>query len=229
MTHFLAAEEKNLIQAGGFFLENVWIIPTIMAVSFTIILTMGKRMPKGGSEVGIAAVSVCFVLALLTAGQWVTETNRGETCLGDAIPCQLVGEGDETAAGVDQVGEDQSDEEVAAGFPVEDAGAGVFISEAAFEAGLRSDAFEGETAAAAGFLLVDEVGEGEAEPAYPLAVRTQRTWWSNDSVEFNVGTLVDGLTVTLLVVVTLVSTLVHVYSTDYVAGDRRYTHFFACL
>ena len=34
---------------------------------------------------------------------------------------------------------------------------------------------------------------------------------------------------TLLVVVTLVSTLVHVYSTDYVAGDRRYTHFFAFL
>jgi NADH-quinone oxidoreductase subunit L len=33
----------------------------------------------------------------------------------------------------------------------------------------------------------------------------------------------------MLIVVTLVSLLVHIYSTDYVAGDRRYTHFFAFL
>jgi NADH-quinone oxidoreductase subunit L len=33
----------------------------------------------------------------------------------------------------------------------------------------------------------------------------------------------------LLLVVTIVSLLVHIYSTDYVAGDRRYTHFFAFL
>jgi hypothetical protein len=41
--------------------------------------------------------------------------------------------------------------------------------------------------------------------------------------------LVDGLTVMMLFVVTLISLLVHVYSTDYVAGDRRYTHYFAFL
>jgi NADH-quinone oxidoreductase subunit L len=33
----------------------------------------------------------------------------------------------------------------------------------------------------------------------------------------------------MLVVVTLISLLVHVFSTDYVAGDRRYTHYFAFL
>ena len=33
----------------------------------------------------------------------------------------------------------------------------------------------------------------------------------------------------LLIVVTIVSLLVHIYSTDYVDGDRRYTHFFAFL
>ena len=49
------------------------------------------------------------------------------------------------------------------------------------------------------------------------------------SMEFTVGTLVDGLAVMMLVMVTLVSLLVHVYSTDYVAGDRRYTHYFAFL
>ncbi|MFA9563086.1 MAG: NADH-quinone oxidoreductase subunit L [Acidimicrobiales bacterium] len=54
-------------------------------------------------------------------------------------------------------------------------------------------------------------------------------WLSSGGIEFGVGTFVDGLTVMMLVVVTTVSFLVHIYSTDYVAGDRRYTHFFAFL
>ena len=33
----------------------------------------------------------------------------------------------------------------------------------------------------------------------------------------------------MLFVVTLISLLVHIYSTDYVNGDLRYTHFFAFL
>ena len=33
----------------------------------------------------------------------------------------------------------------------------------------------------------------------------------------------------LLVVVTFISLLVHIFSTDYVAGDRRYTHYFGFL
>ena len=60
-------------------------------------------------------------------------------------------------------------------------------------------------------------------------VISTQTWWSNGGIDFTVGTLVDGLTVMLLVVVTIISTLVHIYSTDYVAGDRRYTHYFAFL
>ena len=55
------------------------------------------------------------------------------------------------------------------------------------------------------------------------------TWLQSGGIEFGVGTMVDGLTVMMLFVVTTVSLLVHVYSTDYVAGDRRYTHFFAFL
>ena len=43
------------------------------------------------------------------------------------------------------------------------------------------------------------------------------------------GTLVDGLSVMMLFVVTTISLLVHIYSTDYVDGDVRYTHFFAFL
>ena len=42
-----------------------------------------------------------------------------------------------------------------------------------------------------------------------------------------IGTLVDGQSVMLLFVVTFISSLVHIYSTDYVNGDRRYTHYYA--
>ena len=39
MSSYLATEAGGAaVQAGGFFLENVWIIPAIMAVSFAIIL-----------------------------------------------------------------------------------------------------------------------------------------------------------------------------------------------
>ncbi len=55
------------------------------------------------------------------------------------------------------------------------------------------------------------------------------TWWSNGDVNFTVGMLLDGPGVMMLFVVTLISLLVHVYSTDYVGGDRRYTHYFAFL
>ena len=80
-TTYLAAESGGLaVEASGFFLENVWIIPAIMAVSFAIILGFGKRMPRGGSEVGIAAVGVCFILALLTAGQWIGQVNEAANC-----------------------------------------------------------------------------------------------------------------------------------------------------
>ena len=55
------------------------------------------------------------------------------------------------------------------------------------------------------------------------------TWWQSGGVEFGVGTMVDGLTVMMLFVVTLVSFLVHVYSTNYLEGDRRFTHYYAFL
>ncbi|HSO96163.1 MAG TPA: NADH-quinone oxidoreductase subunit L [Acidimicrobiia bacterium] len=55
------------------------------------------------------------------------------------------------------------------------------------------------------------------------------TWWQNGSAKFGVGTYVDGLTVMMLVVVTLISLLVHIYSTAYMRGDRRFTWYFAAL
>ena len=62
-----------------------------------------------------------------------------------------------------------------------------------------------------------------------LAVSNTVTWFQTNGVDLSVGVLVDGLSVMMLFVVTLISLLVHIYSTDYVGGDRRYTHYFAFL
>ena len=48
-------------------------------------------------------------------------------------------------------------------------------------------------------------------------------------MKFTIGTQIDGLAVALLVVVTIISGLVHVYSLEYVRGDRRFTHYYAAL
>ena len=57
-------------------LDNAWIIPLIPAASFFIILAVGKRLPRKGSEIGIAAVGIAFVLALATNVQWFDHVNN---------------------------------------------------------------------------------------------------------------------------------------------------------
>ena len=77
--------------------------------------------------------------------------------------------------------------------------------------------------------------EKSAEPAEeehavtPVVSEWKSDWWTVGGVDFGVGTFVDGPAVMMLFVVGLVSLLVHIYSTDYVAGDVRFTHFFAFL
>ena len=55
------------------------------------------------------------------------------------------------------------------------------------------------------------------------------TWWQSGGIKFGIGEHIDGLAVMLLLLVTFISTLVQIYSLEYVRGDRRYTHFFAAL
>lgn len=55
------------------------------------------------------------------------------------------------------------------------------------------------------------------------------TWWQSGGLEFGLGQHIDGLSIMLLLLVTFISFLVQIYSTEYVSGDRRYTHFFAAL
>jgi len=56
-------------------LDYAWIIPTIPAVSFALILLFGRRMPRHGSEIGITAVGASFVLSCITAVQWIQRVN----------------------------------------------------------------------------------------------------------------------------------------------------------
>ena len=66
--------------------------------------------------------------------------------------------------------------------------------------------------------------EGVVEPV----VRTW-AWWQSAGHTFTIGQSIDGLAIIVLVVVAFISTLVQIYSLEYLRGDRRYTHFFAAL
>ena len=69
---------------------------------------------------------------------------------------------------------------------------------------------------------------GESSPFVGPIIR-EWTWWQSGGLEFGIGQHIDGLALTLLVVVAFISTLVQFYSLEYLRGDRRYTHFFAAL
>ena len=61
---------------------------------------------------------------------------------------------------------------------------------------------------------------------------TLRAWYrpgGADSAAWSIGLMVDGLTAMMLVVVTVVSFLVHVFSIGYMHGDAKYSLFFAWL
>ena len=162
----------GITEGGSWFLRNAWLIPLLPALSFVTILFFGKRMPRGGSELGIAVLGIAFILSILTAAAWVDHRDNYH--------------GEEVHASVVAVDHGEAGDHAEAGH-----------------------------------------GGGHAEPS--LAVVSTVTWFQTGGVEFSVGTLVDGPAVMMLLVVTLVSLLVHIYSTEYVHDDRRYTHYFAFL
>ena len=55
------------------------------------------------------------------------------------------------------------------------------------------------------------------------------TWISSGSLQVSVGFLLDELTAVMLIVVTSVSTLVHIYSVGYMKGEDGYYRFFSYL
>jgi len=160
----------GVTESGNWFLRNAWLIPLLPALSFVGILFFGKRLPRGGSELGIAALGIALLLSVCTGLAWMSHRDDYH--------------GHETHLSVVAVDHD------------------------------------GRAADPGGHQV-------HGEPS--VAVTNTVTWFQAGGVEFTAGTLVDGPAVMMLFMVTLVSLLIHVYSTDYVAGDRRYTHFFAFL
>jgi NADH-quinone oxidoreductase subunit L len=144
---FAAAAEaaSEVALKSGWFLENAWVIPIIPVISFFLIIFFGKRMPKKGSEFGVASMLGALVFSGAAAYQWIQRVN------------------------------------------------------------------------------------GAPEGAFISPVVKTWTWWQNSGVSFGIGQHVDGLTVAILLVVAFISTLVQIYSLEYLRGDRRYTHFFASL
>ncbi len=186
-----AAETVEAAEKAGWFLTNAWVFPAIPFVSFLLILFFGKRLPRKGAEVGITALSLVFVCAIIAGTQWISHVNSFDS------------HGSETKS------EDTSHSE---------------------ESGDHSESEEslGATLGRSLPVAAEKGGEGHAEVT-PVVSEWRSDWWTVGGIEFSVGTLVDGMAVMMLLVVGLISLLVHIYSTDYVHGDIRYTHFFAFL
>jgi NADH-quinone oxidoreductase subunit L len=83
-------------------------------------------------------------------------------------------------------------------------------------------------AGGAAFQWIDRVNSA-SEGQYIEPVIRSWTWWQSGGFDLSIGQHMDGLSLTVLVVVAFISSLVQIYSLEYLRGDRRYTHFFASL
>jgi NADH-quinone oxidoreductase subunit L len=146
------------------FLDQAWLVPLIPALSFVVILLLGKRMPRHGSEIGVSAVAVSFVLSCGAAIQWI---NRVQ------------------------------------------------------------DAKGGSALGALGRSIGHLTAADSEAPVLPVLHSV--TWFQNGGVKLTAGIQIDGLAVMMMFVVSIISLLVHVYSLEYMRGDRRYTYFYAAL
>ena len=208
----LFASETGAMTAehAGWFLKNAWIFPAIPFVSFLLILFFGKRLPKKGAEIGIAALSAVFACALIAGVQWASHVDEAGA-----------EHGSEPAA---ETHEDSShSEQSAARLGIVRQGAELKLS------GAGSSAEEGTATAKEAVKEGVEAAAEEHRVVLPVVTEWKANWWTIGGIDFGVGTFVDGQAVMMLFVVGLISLLVHVFSTDYVAGDIRYTHYFAFL
>ena len=54
-------------------------------------------------------------------------------------------------------------------------------------------------------------------------------WFTTGSFSVSLGYLIDSVSVIMLCVVSLISFLVHLYSSEYMKGDKRYSRYYAFL
>lgn len=209
---------------AGFFLEHAYLIPLIMAASFGLTLAIGKRLGKHASWIGIASIGACFLFAIVANVQWadyVHDTEHAAEAKSDTDD-----HGSEDTSDDGHGDEDESNSEDESHGDDEEHSIGPVLPD---DVGPTVD---GETAAARAppvEAAAPAVPAAEGEEIEIVPITKTWTWWTNGTVEFEAGMLLDGMAVMMLFVVTLISLLVHIFSTDYVAGDRRYTHYFAFL
>ncbi|CAB4549175.1 unannotated protein [freshwater metagenome] len=186
-------------------IDKVWIIPALMAASFLIILFFGKRWgTRATAGIGIASVSICLILSVVVAGNWINRVNNPPT--GAALAADIVQANGLTP----QTGKTIGEEVNAA---TKDSGETV-ATDSHGESG-ESHASEAEA-------------HGGEHESVPPVVRTV-TWFQIGGLQFEMGTLVDGLAAMMLITVCIISLLVHIYSTEYLHGDVRFTHYYAFL
>jgi len=186
-------------------IDKVWIIPALMAASFLVILFFGKRWgTRVTAGIGIASVSICLILSVVVAGNWINRVNNPPT--GAALAADIVQANGLTP----QTGKTIGEEVNAA---TKDSGETV-TTDSHGESG-ESHASEAEA-------------HGGEHESVPPVVRTV-TWFQIGGLQFEMGTLVDGLAAMMLITVCIISLLVHIYSTEYLHGDVRFTHYYAFL
>ena len=218
------------------FFTHVWIMPALMALSFVLILLFGKRLPFKGAEVGITAVGICLVFAGATAVNWFTWSEDSPKLSASAPEAQaeaaevgaLAEVPDRCSNVVSGLRASESEGESSAGgaeAPSAEAPAGEGAAPAVGPGVGESASVATPTAATA----ATAGGGGKGEETLTRPIVTCATWIDTDEALVTWGTQIDGLSVMMLVIVTIISLLVHVFSTDYVHGDRRYTHYFAFL
>jgi len=193
------------------------------AASFLLILFFGKRLPKKGAEIGVAAVGAAFIFAVLTSFTWIGDIQAGESHGGETEEehgLQVDGEGATGAIAVTLTAEEGEGHGPARGEPVINEVEWFGIGSDANRTTLGTENNDAHGAAADDGHSDDE-GHGEEEGAHGESLASK--------FSIPIGTLVDGQSVMLLFVVTFISLLVHIYSTEYVKGDRRFTHYFAFL
>lgn len=83
-------------------------------------------------------------------------------------------------------------------------------------------------AAGAGYQWIQRTNSASEEQFVEPVIKSW-SWWQSGGFSFGIGQHIDGLSVLVLIVVAFISTLVQIYSLEYLRGDRRYTHFFAAL
>lgn len=96
------------------------------------------------------------------------------------------------------------------------------------EIGVLSMATSLVLSAGAAYQWIQRVNSADEEQFVTPVIRSW-SWWQSSGLEFGIGQHIDGLSIVVLFVVAFISTLVQIYSLEYLRGDRRYTHFFAAL